>query len=375
MISALILGFAAQASASGISIPIRVDGEGYIRFVRSGKHVFGKSCRLVQKLGRLAADDGPDILPIIRVPGKPTDISVDLNGTVKASYGGATKTLGRIVLGDFSDDVRPVKSGRYFVCYGEPTLGNPGEGNFGIIRTTAEVSSETATLPDARTAVPSDAVAPVIKATAAVTGDVITLGDVADGAGKAGAIVLGDAPAIGITRSIPRDLIEARLHHNGFDGVALSGAPSSVVRRASQEVPHHSFTDVAIAKLKEAGLEAVLTNADLKPMPVPQGKLELLPEGVMQSGSSITVTVAAYVDGKRFNSRNISATSTIARIPRLNIGAIVTIRIKKGLVAIETRGKVLRVDTINAQITVEVELTRAQLTGKVATDGTVEVSA
>jgi hypothetical protein len=352
-------------------LTVRVDGEGYIRLMAEGRHVFTKKCSLVVTGGRLAAADGPALLPTIPVPGDPTSMKIGLDGTVTASYPTGERTLGRIVLGDFPADVRPVRAGNYYVCYGKPDLGNPGEGTFGILRTEgAKTEASVVTAP--KTAI----LTITVKPTADVDADQLTLGDVVEGlSAEVAELDLGTVPPIGVSRTVSRVQIGDRLKRAGYKNqqIQFSGAVTATVSRTGQSVSDQQFVEAAQIKAKqELGAEVVPTTS-APTMAVPKGKVELVVEGSQASGLTSKVTVAVYVNGQRFNSRVVGFRGTAKSAVTLTVGQSVDVLVKKGSLSVQTKGTVKRVD--KNQVTVEVEPSKAQVVGTVNALGQVEVSA
>ncbi|MES1228221.1 MAG: hypothetical protein ABUL72_06080, partial [Armatimonadota bacterium] len=366
-----------------------VEGEGYLRLMNEGRQVFTKSCTLVVSGGRLQAADGPALLPTIPVPGEPQSITVGLDGTVTGLYVTGKRSLGRLILADFPADVRPVASGNYYLCYGKPDLGNPGEGNYGVVQMDKK-PDETVTIKAPSTAKISpvpltptpNAVELTLKTTSTIDSESVTLGDVVDGLSPdLASLDLGVTPPVGIERHVSRQQITDRLRRAGYkqDQVRFGGAAQTTVSRAGQQVNHEDFVQAACTKAKEElNAEAIATGPSAPSMTVPKGKVELIPESSQVSGSTDRVTIAVYVDGKRFNSRVISCRVNAAvQAPnqKVSTGQQVDVVLKKGGLTVQTKGVVRRFDQASGQVTVEVEPSKAQVTGKLNAKGEVEVTA
>lgn len=373
---ALFVVLATQSAPAEVSV--RVDGEGYFRFLRGQQQVYSKAATLVVTNGKLCAADGPTVLPTLRVSGNPSGIAVSLDGTVTVSYGDDRKKIGRLALVQFTDDIRPVQSGDYWLCYGSPAIGNPGEGDYGLIR--MEVS-ETITNPQrART---PKAPAPVVDSggfeielpeMVTIDSNQIRFEHLGIQNPRLVDLELGDTPAIGVTRVISRSAIEARLKLAGIEEYRLSGAAQVKVKRRGQTISHQDFVKTAMAGIGAAGETWTERGPESPAMEAPSGSLELAVENVRPSGITRQVTVAVYVDGKRFNSRNVLLVSGPPAATRtVTPGTIVTVRVKRGNVVIETKGKVLKSDS--SGVTVAVEPSKAQLTGQLIKDGVVQVEA
>lgn len=366
---------------------VRVEGEGYLRFMQDGRHVFAKSCSLVVAGGRLQASDGPAVLPTVAVPGSPTGLKVRLDGTLTGIYAEGDRELGRLVLADFPADVRPVPAGGYYLCYGKPELGNPGEGAYGVIQAVRSQSEEVkasarakpGTLPALPQPLPK-ALSPVafeMKRSVEVDGDAVALGDLADGLDPSvAALDIGTTPPVGVERRVSRQHVVDRLRRAGYkpDQVAFSGAGQVSVTRSGQTVTQAEFITAACTQARsELKAEVVATGPSLPAMPVPKGKVELLAETSQVSGSSVKVTVSVYVDGRRFNSRVIGCRA--GTIARLVVGSLLDVVLRKGKLTVTTRGVVKKHDPETGLVTVEVEPNKAQLTGKLNSAGQLEVEA
>jgi hypothetical protein len=374
------------ALVQGPSLAVRVEGEGYLRLMHEGRHVFTKACTLVVTGGRLTASDGPSVLPTIGVPGSPTDLKVSLDGTVTGVYDAGSRTLGRLVLADFPADVRPVPAGAYYLCYGKPNLGNPGEGDYGVVQTekgqteslSAPARAKTGALPALPQPLPPSRtpVAFEMRASVEVDGDAVALGDLAEGLEPAvAALDLGQAPPVGVERRIGRQQVTDRLKRAGYkaEQVVFSGASQVAVTRLGQTVAQAQFVSAACAHARqELKAEAVGYGPQLPAMHVPKGRVELVPESSQVSGTTSKVTVGVYVDGRRFNSRVVSC--RVGSDPRLALGGTVTVILRKGALTVQTTGTVKKHDPATGLVTVEAEPTKALLTGKLNSQGEVEVN-
>ncbi|HVL39492.1 MAG TPA: hypothetical protein VM328_08900, partial [Fimbriimonadaceae bacterium] len=111
----------------GKACKVRVEGEGYLRFVRDGRVVYAKEAALQAIDGKLCHSEGAPVIPTISVA---APFMVNLEGNVVA--GG--KSVGRLVLAHFpaSASLRP--DGPFLVAAERPRLAEPGEGDSGVIR-------------------------------------------------------------------------------------------------------------------------------------------------------------------------------------------------------------------------------------------------
>lgn len=394
-----LIGFACVATSGANPLTVTVEGNGYLRFMSEGKMQYAKSATLVVIDGRLCAKNGAKLVPTITVSGtSPLDVSLD--GTVTMSK----REVGRIVLALFAEELTGFSEEGFAASALRPNLGNPGEGENGVIRTVSSVNRVAVrTAPET----PGTTVAPKVSASLAtdipsrsktgtesntihikmsdkveIGADLITLGEIADISApkhlleKIRGIELGTTPMIPVERIVERTRIVARLRASGIDPdlVSLVGPEKIRVQRKGQLITQSQFVEVAIrgSQLKGYGsLESQIPGPDLK---VPVGELELVCESVSGSNTDLSVTIGVYVDGKRFNSRTVKLKSTVPAMS-LKVGAIVSVRVKSGAVSVESKGKVVRVDPSTGTVTVTITDTGAQLTGTLAADGAVEVKA
>ena len=123
-VALLLLALSPWARAEAV----RVDGEGFLRFVRDGRVVYAKEAELVARDGRLCHRLGPAVIPSITVG---STFEIDLEGNVRS--GGVV--VGRLVLATFAVPVSKIEEG-FLVSPERPKLGNPGEGVIGVVRST-----------------------------------------------------------------------------------------------------------------------------------------------------------------------------------------------------------------------------------------------
>ncbi len=378
-----------------LSAQIKVDGDGYLRFVVGQKVVYSRTATLVVSKGKIADIKGAMLLPGVLVPGKPAGIHVDLAGTIWGEYGGTDKSLGRIVLAAFGPTVKLIPSGGYLATGIKSSIGNPGEGILGVIRQLAAETSRVKVYAPSEnlTRTEIDRLSELkrvgvkleirLKAVATIEGSAITLGDVAQFSDndpqsqELKEVDLGLAPPQSVDRVLDRSMILAKLRAAGYDASTFKfvGTTQVTVRRASQEVPESQFIKAAKAEAEKSygtGLE-VETKSTSPAMIVPKGELELVIEGVIKSGTSINVTVAAVVDGTKINTRTVVLRSSAPSTSTLKTGQSVTIKISSGGVQVETRGTVKSINPTTGDVTVQTE-SGANFTGHLAKDGSIEVT-
>lgn len=398
MIATIVSSFLLFAPASPVTV--RVDGEGYLRFLRDGRLVFAKDAKLVVRGGKLAHWDGPLVTPNVALA-EGQDFTIGLDGTILS----AGRDVGRLVLAIFPDDIRPIESQGFLVAAERPQLANPGEGIAGVIRTEGKaempksppVEESRDETPVASPKTVAGGVAPpteaflkaggvqiVIDDMTEVEGDTIRLGEIAtiyansELAPKLAAIEISQTPPFGVNRIIDRSLLTARIRAAGLDPAkyVIVGSAQAKVTRPGQTVAHDDFVKAAIdASITKFGRNVTpQAKSQVNPLAVPKGSLELVAERISQSGSVVTVVVAALVDGKRINSRTISLVAAETAAPSFRPGDTVNVRVRSGAIVVETTGRVKSVDPIAGTVTVVTE-TGATKIGILGNDGFVEVLA
>ncbi|MCU0315174.1 MAG: hypothetical protein MUC92_01135 [Fimbriimonadaceae bacterium] len=419
------------ASAPAISpVSIRVEGEGYLRFVREGSLVYAKEAILTVKGGKLASVEGPVLAPSVTIPDGTTGFSVSMDGSISITGGGQSREIARLVLAVVDESVRPVESRGFFLLEGKVTLSEPGEGLVGIIRPAKKSDRDVSvsrepeeqsvvriyppeslekpkTSPENSQGKPNDQVNQIVEktqnslsltdvrpdlallqkggvqihlpSTIDIEGDTILMGQIsqvfvqAEKAPATAALDLGTTPPFGVDRLIDRALITARLRRAGFppDQIVITGAASVRVRRAGQLITHDQFAQAALAKV--GGTHQLVEQVSQPPLNAPKGQVEFLVERTAPNGALLHVTVSAHVDGRRINSRTIILKDSQPTL-QVKVGDTVDLRVKSGSVTVMTKGRVTKVDPQARTVTVRTSF-GTELTGKPTTDGTIEVQA
>ncbi|MCB0826564.1 MAG: hypothetical protein KDC26_10270 [Armatimonadetes bacterium] len=382
------------------TLNVKVDGEGYFRLARNGEVAYAKSVSLTVTGGKLATNDGAYILPVVIIKGTPSELSSDLQGRITADFNGQKLEVGRFVLATFPDDVRPVESNGLLKIFGEPTLGEPGEGLNGVIRSVEEGakpvgvpvrSNSTGTQPKTNSqsetiTAPQRPVAPgmvrvQLRELAEVSGLNVRMDQVANIIGEAdlarqvAQISVTTPPPIGIDRKIDQARVISRLRGAGLDinKIELVGE-FVIVRQESQEITHQTMVTSAQTQLiDEYGILKPESDRIQSSFYAPKGETKLTVEGTRRSGQALSTTVVIWVDGQRINSRTLRFVADSPAVD-LSIGQSVTVQIVSGDVSVEMPGKVQKVDKINGLVTVKLD-TGAVLTGRWTPQGFVKVKA
>lgn len=365
----MIVAFAAGLA---LSLPVKVDGEGYLRFVREGRVVYAASANLTVTKGLLGSGELP-LTPTVRIPANAIKLEVDLSGNIVAVAGAQRTDCGRLVLSRF--DTPPTADRGYFVSVNRATLGNPGEGLFGVIRTSAATSS---TSPGKTAPVAGGKAVVTIQAVSEVSADQVTLGDVAliNGDAKVqealAGMVYGPTPAIGIDAPVTSYRIQALLKRAGITA-EVQGPSAGVVRRKGQAIPAADFVAVATKAAQEklgAEIPMISTDANVSEFKAPLGAYELKAESVSLSGTTASVTVAVYVEGRRLNSRSVAL--RVDASAQVKPGDLVRVVLKSAGVTVEVGGKVRTGGVVGQKVTVLTE-TGSVLTGVVIGADRIEV--
>ncbi|MBX3095360.1 MAG: hypothetical protein KF812_00720 [Fimbriimonadaceae bacterium] len=379
------------------TVPVRVDGAGYLRFVDNGRVVYTREAELTVKDGQIVHKSGQSLIPAIRTT-SPT-FSIDLEGNVQS--GG--NSVGRIVLALF-DSETPQFSGVFATATSRPRLGNPGEDLTGVIRTdrptqsqtqtTVPTSSTTTTQTNSRVEIrPSDAernrtpVAPGhirihVRGEVVLNGDQATMADIAEIDGVAsvtssvGKVVITTTPPVGINRTLDINYLGARVRPALPPDTEIDweGATKVVIARECQTVSVDQILAVAkSAATEQTGATLFIDPTNLSAMPAPLGALEVVAERVSVSGVRITVQVAAMVEGQRVATRTVILTNN-APVTNLRPGQRIAVRVVRNALIVELQATIRQVTPATNSVTVQTEA-GAVLTGSLAADGVVEVKA
>lgn len=401
--------------ASGPTLNLKVDGDGYLRFARDGRVAYAKSSTLQVSQGRLGLASGAVLLPSVTVPPDAGSLDADLEGNIFAVSARGKCAIGRIVLALFPDSTALSPDGGLLISESRPTLGNPGEGTNGVIRvggqpqtvaTTGGSSQTTKATPKIepsgsqihgiqgapKTPTPGVAVRPGpvridVQAASEIEGDQMLLGDVAqivaDPAtqAKLASVSVGVTPPIGVRltvdlRRITSSLREAHVDPTDF---AINVPQGATAIRKSSHVTQQEFIDCAIAFAKtqaEQGMDFACRD-QYTDFLAPVGKVELKVEQYSPTvnGNAASVIVAVYVDGRRVNSRTVRIEMTgingkpLIRVPA---GTRVKIVFSCNGAVVEVTGRTMGAGVVGQPVEVETE-DRSRHTGTLTGPTAVEV--
>ncbi|HXH61723.1 MAG TPA: hypothetical protein VNI20_10245 [Fimbriimonadaceae bacterium] len=367
LLSVLLL--AAQATVS-----VSVDGDGYIRFVRDGRTVYAKSADLVIEDGAISAGKGVTTMPRIQVVGTLDALRVQPDGTVIGVYPTGARTLGKLSLALFPDDVRPVVVDGFLVSSFRPKVAQPTKDGAGKIVTKGDKSVAPAIIVGGGIEIK-------LKPSAEVDTDQFTVGDIAevdapDAATKAKveSLEVSTTPALGVKYMLTTDTLRTRLLRYGKEAndYKMVGPNMITVTRKGQTVTSQQFIDAAIAEArKEYGQDTALSADSTREMIVPLGKVELVRSEIHTSGLKINVKLDVVVDGQKFNSKTVVLDKSDP-LSKLHVGQTVKVIVRSNAATVETSGRVKSIDTAAGTVAVTTE-TGADLVGKATAEGVIEV--
>lgn len=383
-----------QATAT---VPVHVDGAGYLRFVEDGRVVYAREAELMVKDGQIVHRGGNPLIPAVRT--NSSTFTIDLEGNVQA--GG--ETVGRIVLALF-DSETPRFSGVFATATARPKLGNPGEDLAGVIRTSAAGQGTPVVTPPAtttsssqtsgrvevrpsppatnRTPVPAGHIRIHVRGEVLLNGDQATMADIAEIDGAAnitasvGRVIITTTPPVGINRTLDVNYLNARVRPALPVGTEVDweGADKVVIARESQVVDVAQILAVAkAAATEQTGATLFIDPTNVAPMPVALGDMKVVAERVSVSGVRITVQVAALVDGQRVATRTVVLTNN-APVTNLRPGQRIAVRVIRNSLVVELQATIRQVVAASNSVTVQTEA-GAILTGSLTADGVVEVKA
>ena len=358
------------------TLSIKVDGEGYFRFVLGNKVAYARQVRLIVSNGKLSAADGSSLLPSVLVPEQATKLSVSLDGKISGTIFGREKQLGSIVLAMFTGmpSFKPV--GLLSLSATKATVAAPGEGLAGVIRPIVKPQnndSNPLTLQSKPYGFPPNgynastkilAKSEVkVKFTSEVNTEVLTLGDVADISGdsqlveKLKSVDLGKSPILGTKKSLSTLLVKALISSQGVDmrQVSLTVPTGAVVERKAQRIsPEEIAIAVQEAFKKKLNVDTILEpKSKINSMMVPPGTVSFEVSNTQLNPSDISTTVDISVDGKLANSLHLRY--DITQLPQIKRGDVVRLRLISNTAKVEVNAKAKGTAFLGQSVTVETD--------------------
>ena len=358
------------------TLSIKVDGEGYFRFVLGNKVAYARQVRLIVSNGKLSAADGSSLLPSVLIPEQATKLSVSLDGKISGTIFGREKQLGSIVLAMFTGmpSFKPV--GLLSLSATKATVAAPGEGLAGVIRPIVKPQnndSNPLTLQSKPYGFPPNgynastkilAKSEVkVKFTSEVNTEVLTLGDVADISGdsqlveKLKSVDLGKSPILGTKKSLSTLLVKALISSQGVDmrQVSLTVPTGAVVERKAQRIsPEEIAIAVQEAFKKKLNVDTILEpKSKINSMMVPPGTVSFEVSNTQLNPSDISTTVDISVDGKLANSLHLRY--DITQLPQIKRGDVVRLRLISNTAKVEVNAKAKGTAFLGQSVTVETD--------------------
>jgi hypothetical protein len=371
-------------------IPVRVEGEGYLRFALSGRIVYSKSASLIVKDGRLEDKNGGSVIPLIRVPSNADRLEIDSDGTILARTGRDRSELGRLLLAVFTDRKPLAPQGNYLIAKSRPSLEDPGGGVAGllVVENAPTPAVDSAKNKPATTLIRPGGPQAIVTLPEKVTvaGDRVALGAIAtidaheQWTSQIESIDFGPTPRAGIALKLTRERVRARIKLLGLKDseFELTMPEFTTIEADGQIVEPELFIAEALRAATErygAGIE-LRVESELAPFKAPLGKLELKAEGAKALKDKIDVTVAIYVDRRRINAKVVTLSGE-ALVVAVKTNAIVKVRLNSGAITVEATGKAKRDARIGESVDVAVRINdsavETTLTGTVIAPGLVEV--
>ena len=358
------------------TLSIKVDGDGYFRFVLGNKVAYARQVRLIVSNGKLSAADGSSLLPSVLVPEQATKLSVSLDGKISGTIFGREKQLGSIVLAMFTGmpSFKPV--GLLSLSATKATVAAPGEGLAGVIRPIVKPQnndSNPLTLQSKPYGFPPNGYNAStkiltksevkVKFTSEVNTEVLTLGDVADISGdsqlveKLKSVDLGKSPILGTKKSLSTLLVKALISSQGVDmrQVSLTVPNGAVVERKAQRIsPEEIAIAVQEAFKKKLNVDTILEpKSKINSMMVPPGTVSFEVSNTQLNPSDISTTVDISVDGKLANSLHLRY--DITQLPQIKRGDVVRLRLISNTAKVEVNAKAKGTAFLGQSVTVETD--------------------
>jgi hypothetical protein len=352
MIAVLLLAVAANP----VTVHVRVDGSGYLRFALNAQLMYGSEANLIVRDGVLATADGAVVIPRIHVPPTCFKLGVSLDGHVTGITPSGKTEIGQLVLSMLPDQAG--KTG-LFKSNLHGVLSNPGDGLAGVIRCAAAAKGALTSKTDSQESAQPLKIA--VRQMSEVDSDTITLGDIAvftgdkDRRSDAQIIELGRTPNLGSSIRLSEGYVATKLKLAGFkpDDYILIVPEGATITRPSQVVTAAQMLEAALNAIRERFDVGV----DLKPdtaipdLKIPKGDLSLSAELGSRTDRSIAVLILADVDGKRVGSRSIIMIPTEDQVG-VKVGDQVTIRLIAAGAVVEVNGKVKSAGWVGQKVSV-----------------------
>lgn len=398
--------------ASSPTLSVKIEGEGYVRFSREGRAVFSREFSLTVTDGKLATIHGLNTVPTIQLGNGVSKLRLSKEGDLFATYSSGEVKVASLMIGVFAPTSGLTLSENYYIATDRPTYSQAGEngaGVFVIVEQAKAVSPvkqpEVPIQPNPRTPEPkiqqvtakgqkalaSKAATPLpegkvlrirIKPETLVPTETFSLSDIATFEGsqamvdQVAGIALGSTPILGYSRSfeLERTRLQLRAAKIPVEAIEFIVPEATSIRRPSQTVEYTELFEIAQKAIQASlGNGSALTDQSQNQtigMVLPTGVRELRVGPISWSGTRASVTIEAFVDGKKIKSRSLSAAVT-SQYSMPKVGSLVKVIVLSPGMKIQFSGKVTRTSGLNT-----VEIRRedgATFSGTLIAEGTIEV--
>lgn len=380
---------AAFTLATGVwlSVDVSIDGPGYLRFALEGRIVYAKSATLQVQGGRLTHPTGAPLVPTVPAPAALESLSITEDGWVEGRSQSSESRLGRIVLAQVAGSPTLLEAG--LMAFSQrPRVGFPASEGWGkVVSGKVGVSLRTEPAVDPTISPLLTPGSLILRAPERVEVDPgpVRLLDLLQLEGRTEwhrlleSIEIAQAPPVGVSQKISKARVVARVQTAGI-------APSQIVDELpplvevvtrSQAIPAAQLVTAAReAAKRELGDLPFSSEADERDFIAPVGEVELRAESVRTANSSVSVVLAVYIGGSKFNSRTIRLSVDSAEAG-VKAGSTVKVLVRSGGVVAELSGRAKSNAFVGQAVEVSLSLgqppTQTTHLGVVKAPGIVEV--
>lgn len=371
----------AIATGLGPRLSVRVEGDGYLRFLQNGRVVHARRADLTVREGRLVGEGNAWVSPTLAVEPLASGLAVEPDGRVFALVTGARRLAGRLALALYPESSPKTRVGEYWVFQNRPALAYPGEDGAGRI---AIGASATAPPTPVRTDPPSAATGTAsltVRDDTTSDDGMVTLGQIATIEGDPrlvatlGAIELVPTPPFRTRATVSRVGIEQKLRAAGVDPrrVSLSMGSFVTIRRRSQTVPASRFIEESRTALAAQGvpLEGLLLDGEPADLEAPAGNLRVETQ-VSSAGLVYTASVGVWQGSNRIGTRSLRFAPNPSAIG-VRAGDLVRLVLKSAGAKVLCAGKAISDALLGGEAVVRLDTGKTHR-GKVVSRGVVEVT-
>ncbi|MCW5941773.1 MAG: flagella basal body P-ring formation protein FlgA [Fimbriimonadaceae bacterium] len=371
---ALIAGVAPRVS-------VRVDGDGFFRFLQGGRLVYAREAELTVADGRLCGGSERWVSPTISIAANATRLEVEADGRVFVLVAGGKTAVGRLALALYPETSVKTRQGDVWAFQDRPTLAYPGEGGAGRVVSGVAKSVAPAALATDPAPKPSATATVTVRDDFASDDGPVTLGRIAtiEGdpalAAKLRDVELIATPPFRTRATISRIGIEQKVRAAGVDPKRLTIKMGSyaTVRRTSQMLTQSAITEEAKKALASQGapLESLLLESPPAELEAPTGDLRMETQ-VAVTGLAYTVTIAVWHGTNRIGVRSLRYEPALAAIG-VRSGDPVQLVLRSAGARVTCAAKATHDALLGGEATVRLETGKTHR-GRVVARGVVEVT-